>query len=118
MERENFKKTLDLIQNDFLVVSNRLKECIFLISNSEEFEYPIIIATSEKTTIGELAIAANEIGNTLSYYATYLDFLVFNGIIGHEGLANFKEIYDQNSENCCVLVISDDELDVVYIPYV
>lgn len=111
------KAFLDIITADFPIVGDTLKQAIFYIEKSSEFTNPIIIVSEEPTSIGEIVIEKGEFGNSLTYYATYLDFLIEKKIFPVSDVDNFKEVFNTHKDHCCMLIMFQETMNFLYIPY-
>ena len=115
---EEFKRFLDIVTEDFTKVSDSLKQCNYHISISEEYEFPIIVTSEDpENELGEVAIKSGELGNKLNYFASYLDYLISAQVIPKNQISEFKKIYEQNSDHCCLLVIHEVDSKLFFIPY-
>lgn len=115
LEHQRF---IDTIKVDFLHVGEVLRQAVYYIQESSEYECPIIIASDKNTTLGELVVESGELGNALPYYATFVDHLVKVQILPASDLPNFKTLYHKyHKNNCCMLVIFEDTMNFLYVPY-
>ena len=115
---EEFKYFLDIVTEDFRKISDALKQCNYHISSSEEYEYPIIVVSEEnESDFGEIAIKSGELGNSLNYFASYLDYLIAVQMVPRDKIVEFKKVYEENADHCCLLVMSEIDAKLFFIPY-
>lgn len=112
------QKFIDTIKADFLHVGELLRQAVYYIQESSDYECPIIIASDEDTVLGEVVVESGAMGNSLTYYATFVDHLVKTKVLPASDLANFKALYYQHCKhNCCMLVIFEDTMNFLYVSY-
>lgn len=115
---DEYKHFVDKVSKDFYILSKFIKSCNIAISQSEEYDYPITIVSEDSSTnLGELLCKAGQMGNELTYFATYLDFLVKWGILPSKSIFDFKKLYRQHENHCCLLTIYKNEKKVIFMPY-
>ncbi|MDH5474402.1 MAG: hypothetical protein OEX22_01795 [Cyclobacteriaceae bacterium] len=110
-------KYLGTITNDFLVVSETLKEASYQIRKRGFSEYPIFPITKSDVPIGQLLIAKEEMATTWNYNASYLDEFIQRNLVDPEKEAAFKEAYKNPDEFCCLFVVDLDFTRFTFIPY-
>jgi hypothetical protein len=111
------KKLLGLVSQDFVKVSDQLKEASYQIRKRGFSANPIFIATKRATEIGNLLIANGEIENELDYRASFIDEFIQRGLIAAEAVEMFKENYKNPDEYCCLFVIHADFAGFIYVPF-
>lgn len=111
------KNFIDKIYKDFNKVGELIKQAIYHIHNNSDFECPVIIVSDNATNLGSILIKNGECDNTLTYYATYIDFLVQKNVLPISDLLLFKDLYYQHKDYCCILVIFEGNTDFLYVPY-
>jgi hypothetical protein len=111
------KKLLGLVSQDFVKVSDQLKEASYQIRTRGFSTNPIFIATKRATEIGILLIANGDSANELDYRASFMDEFIQRGLIAAEAVEMFKENYKNPDEYCCLFVIHADFAGFVYVPF-
>jgi hypothetical protein len=113
----NHKIFIDKIYTDFVIVGEAIKQSLYHIHNNTDFECPVIIVSDTITDLGDILIKSDENGNILTYYATYIDFLVQKSVLPVSDLLTFKDLYYQHKDHCCMLVVFEGNMDFLYVPY-
>jgi hypothetical protein len=108
---------LGLISQDFVKISDQLKEASYQIRRRGFSENPIFVAVQKDLDLGALLIAKNELENEWAYRASLLDEFVQRGLVGPESIEMFKENYKNPDEYCCLFVIQGDFAGFVFIPF-
>jgi len=109
-------KYLGTISEDFVKVSDTLKEASYQIRKSG-FEYPIFPICKEMQPIGQLLLDNKTLGTTWSYFASFLNEFVQRGLVDPLREEEFKINYKDPDEFCCLFVIDSEFTNYVYIPY-
>ncbi len=112
-------KYLGKISTDFIQVADKLKEASYIIRERGNYAYPLFILSFTPVNLGTLFITKGEMQNQGYYYATYLEALVQAQVIDPEKVADFKAVYKDPEEFCCLLVIDVAQgfTNFLYIPY-
>lgn len=108
-------KYLGTITQDFVKVSDHLKEASYLIRNRGFSDYPIFAISKAKLPIGELLIGKADLDLIWNYYASFLDEFVQRKLIDKE--SKFKKTYKNADEFCCLFVVDEKLTSFIYIPY-
>lgn len=111
------RRLLGLISQDFVKISDQLKEASYQIRKRGFSENPIFVAVQNNLDLGILLIAQNELDNEWSYRASFLDEFTQRGLVGPEAVEMFKENYRNPDEYCCLFVIQGDFAGFVFIPF-
>lgn len=111
------KKLLGMVSQDFVQVSDQIKEASYQIRKRGFSEYPIFAISPVDSDIGALLIAREELGNKWNYRASYLQEFVDRRLIGDESIELFHENYRNPEEFCCLFVIYQDFAGFVFVPY-
>jgi hypothetical protein len=98
-------KYLGTITSDFVRVADRLRETAYIIRERGKYDCPIFIIATTPIHLGPLLIDKGEMQNEWYYYATYLEALVQAQLIAPDKQADFKNVYKDPDEFCCLLVI-------------
>ncbi|MGK7391889.1 MAG: hypothetical protein ACNS60_16180 [Candidatus Cyclobacteriaceae bacterium M2_1C_046] len=110
-------KYLGKISQDFVKISDVIKEAAYQIRKRGFSEYPIFPVSKIELPIGALLIAKADLNTEFNYSASYLDEFVEREIVNKEKIDSFKESYKDPDEFCCLFVIDDDFTNFIYIPY-
>lgn len=110
-------KYLGTITQDFIVVSDTLKEASYQIRSRGFSDYPIFPISKTLLPIGQLLIGKEELAVNWNYYTTYVDEFVQRNIIDKSKLEDFKKAYKDPDEFCCLFVVDNDFTNFLFIPY-
>lgn len=110
-------KYLGTIRKDFVIVAESLREASFQVRNRGFSDYPIFPISKSDQQIGQLLYAKNEVATDWNYFITYLDEFIQRKLIEKDKVAEFKKIYKDPDEFCCLFVIDKDFNNIVFIPY-
>jgi hypothetical protein len=110
-------KYLGTVSQDFVKISDNIKEASYQIRKRGFSEYPVFIIAKTEIPIGQLLFKKDEVNTIWNYYVTYVDEFVERKIIEKDKLDLFKESYKNPEEFCCLFVIDEDFTNFVYIPY-
>ncbi len=111
------KRLLGLISQDFVKVSDQLKEASYQIRKRGFSEHPIFVAVQKEIDLGILLINKTELENEWAYRASYIDEFIQRGLVGLESVELFKENYRHPDEFCCLFVVQNDFAGFVFIPF-
>ena len=109
-------KFLGSISQDFVKVSDTLKEASYQISKAG-FEFPIFPICKEEQPIGQILLQRSVNGTDWHYYASFLDEFIQRGMVLSDKVEDFKMAYKDPDEFCCLFVIDVEFTKFVYIPY-
>ena len=116
--KETNQKVLEALKDDFAKVSDCIKKASIIISNLENYEYPIVVVTrNAQIDIGSLFIEKDRLGNEWNYYFSHLDILLSNNVIQGDMVQKFKTAYKDPMEYCCLMSLDYDLTGFIYIPY-
>jgi hypothetical protein len=110
-------KYLGTITKDFVVVSETIKEASYQVRKRGFSDFPIFPISKDEVPIGNLLIAKNEVGINWNYHITYIDEFVHRKIIGEDKVDEFKQVYKDPDEFCCLFVIDKEFTNFVFVPY-
>jgi hypothetical protein len=110
-------KYLGTVSQDFVKISDQIKEASYQIRKRGFSDFPIFIISKSEIPIGQLLFSKNEIGTIWNYYVTYIDEFVQRKIIEEQKIELFKDSYKDPDEFCCLFVIDGDFTNFVFIPY-
>lgn len=111
------KKLLGLISQDFVKVSDQLKEASYQIRKRGFSEHPIFVVSRDETELGLLLIGREELANKWNYRASFLQEFVDRNLVGQESVELYKENYKNPDEYCCLFVIEGDFAGFIFVPY-
>lgn len=111
------KKIMGLVSEDFIKVSDQLKEASYQIRKRGFSENPIFVLAYTDVDLGLLLIGAGELGNRYSYRASYMQEFVERKLIGEESILLFKENYKNPDEYCCLFALIGDFSGFIYVPF-
>ena len=110
-------KYLGTITQDFVKVSDNLKEASYHIRDRKFSLYPIFAIGKTEIPIGQPLIKAGEIGNSWNYNASFLDEFVQRELVEKDKQAAFEEAYKNTDEFCCLFVVDKEFTKFIFIPY-
>lgn len=108
---------LESIRIDLEQVGEQLRELARRIIDEGISEYPVFIASDEMVDIGKAIFDRDLVQVNWFYHVSILEDFVRKGIIQREKLANFRRAYDDPMQKACILVITADSTQVVFVPY-
>jgi hypothetical protein len=112
------KKQLGVITEDFIKVSDHLKEASYQIKSRKYSEFPIFIATvSDVPLLGDTLFYKEDFGTHYEYKASFIEEFLQRDIVGKESEGLFKENYRDSEEYCCLFVMDGKFASFVYIPF-
>ena len=110
-------KLMGKISQDFVKVSDGIKEASYLIRKNGYTEYPIFIVSDVQIHYGSLLIAQGQCDNEKNYTASYLEIFEKSDLLSPEGAEVFKENFKNPDEFCCLFYISQEFTNFVFLPY-
>ena len=110
-------KYLGQITQDFVLVSNTLKEAAYQLKSRKISEYPIFAISKTEVPIGQLLIGKAEMNLKWNYYFSFLEEFVQRELIQEDAIELFQNTYRDSDEFCCLFVVEQDFVNFVYIPY-
>ena len=110
-------KMMGAISQDFLKVSDLLKESSYQIRKRGFSDFPIFPISKLESPIGQVLYPKETLDTNWNYNVTYLDEFIQRQIIETEKEEDFKSSYKNPDEFCCLFVMDDDFTNFVYIPY-
>ena len=111
------KKIMGLVSEDFIKVSDQLKEASYQIRKRGFSENPIFVMSYTEVDLGALLIDANELANRYSYRASFMQEFVDRKLIGEESILLFKENFKNPDEYCCLFALVGDFSGFIFVPY-
>jgi hypothetical protein len=110
-------KYLGTVSQDFVKISDHIKEASYQIRKRGFSDYPIFIISKGEIPIGQLLFKREEVDTKWNYYVTYINEFVERKIIEKDKIELFKESYKNPEEFCCLFVIDGEFTNFIYIPY-
>lgn len=110
-------KYLGTISKDFVIVSETIKEASYQVRKQGFSDYPIFPISKKDVSIGQLLIAKQDAAIEWNYNITYIDEFVQRKIVAEDKLDDFKKIYKDPEEFCCLFVMDGDFTRFLFIPY-
>jgi len=110
-------KRLGQITENFIKVSDTLKEAAYQLQVREISDYPLFVLCDEKPEVGKPLFEKGQFD--LDYYInfSFLDEFVQRGLVDKEKLESFLGTYKDPEEFACFFVVFKDFINFVYIPY-
>ena len=110
-------KYLGTVSQDFIKVSDYIKEASYQIRKRGYSDFPIFLISKTDISIGQLLYKKDEVGTDWNYFVTYLDEFIERKIIDKEKVAEFRDSYKNPDEFCCLFVIDGQFTKFIFIPY-
>jgi len=110
-------KYLGTISQDFVQVSDLLKEASYQMRQRKISDYPIFPVSKTVIPVGQLILAMEKTGRAWNYSISLLDEFVQRNIVEVEKVAEFTAAYKNPDEFCCLFVVDGDFTNFVFIPY-
>lgn len=110
-------KYLGSITQDFVLVSDTLKEASYQIRKRDFSDFPIFPIAKFEIPIGQLLIAKEDLAINWNYNASFLNEFVQREIVSEEKIEEFKANYKDPDEFCCLFVVDDNFTNFIFIPY-
>ena len=110
-------KYLGTISSDFVKISEYVKEASYQIRKRGFSDFPVFPISKGGTIIGSLLYKKEDLGLEWNYYVTYLEDFVQQKIIKKEKSDDFKSVYKNPDEFCCLFVIDKEFTNFLFIPY-
>ena len=111
------QKLMGYISQDFIKVSDQLKEASYQIRKRGFSDFPIFIVTNSEVELGALLIDRTELTNNYAYRASFMQEFVDRKLIGEESVLMFTENYKNADEYCCLFVLIGEFSGFVFVPY-
>jgi hypothetical protein len=110
-------KYLGTITQDFIKVSDNLKEASYQIVSRNFSKFPIFPIAKAEIGVGQILIKKSELDTAWNYSASYLDEFVARQLVEEKNLDAFKEAYKNPEEFCCLFVVDEKFTKFIFIPY-
>lgn len=110
-------KYLGIISEDFVQVSDIVKEACYQVRARKISDYPIVVACRVVQPIGGLFIPSGQYDLVFNYSLSYVGEFVDRELMDDEGLTAFQQAYKDPDEYCCLFVVEETFTNFVFIPY-
>ena len=110
-------KYLGTITRDFVKIAQTISEASYHVRKRKISDFPIFPICKIKQPVGALLLGRKELDLDWHYYASFLEEFLQRGLVDHDYLADFKAVYKNPEEFCCLFVIDEDFTNFVFIPY-
>ena len=114
----SFETQLNALKADIDFFSQSIKEVALDMVKEGFTQFPVFIASEHAVKIGELILARADFARDNDIYASTLEEMVDRNVITAPKLADFKQNYKSHKTHCCVLWLTPNSAQFVYIPYV
>jgi Mg2+/Co2+ transporter CorC len=105
------------LQKDFRTIATDLEEIVDKILEEGITRYPVFIAAKQKIVLG-IQIYERVASNLhFDFYLSPIEELIRKGVIRTEALQEFKDAYKNPLDTACVILISDNEYNFIFLPY-
>lgn len=108
-------KFLGKISSDFVKVSDMIKEASYLIRSRKISDFPVFPMSQTQIPIGSILYEAGKLENNWHYYASYMEEFIQRKLIEKE--EEFKAIYKDPDEFCCLFIVDPEFTNFTFIPY-
>ncbi|SDL99622.1 hypothetical protein SAMN05421823_109232 [Catalinimonas alkaloidigena] len=110
-------KYLGTISADFAVIAETLKEASYQLRKRNISQYPIFPICKEELPIGALLVDRKELVLKWNFYFSFLEEFVQRKLVEEDKVQDFKEVYKDADEFCCLFVVDVEFTNFVFLPY-
>jgi hypothetical protein len=110
-------KYMGVISGDFVKVADFLKDASYQIKSRGYSDFPIFPICRQHTEIGQTLIPKGHLDTTWNYNISFLDEFIQRELVTKENMEEFKAVFKNPDEFCCLFVIDYDFTNFVFIPY-
>lgn len=110
-------KFLGEITQDFVKISDNLKEASYQIRKNGFSGYPVFPMAKTELPIGQLLYGKAEFNLDWNYYASFLEEFIESELIREERAEAFRQTYKDPDEFCCIFLVDHRMTGFIYIPY-
>jgi hypothetical protein len=110
-------KYLGTITKDFAMVAETLKEASYQIRKRGFSNYPIFPISKSDPGVVKLLIDKHNAAIAWNIHVTYLDEFIQRKLVDEKKQEDFKKVYKDPDEFCCLFVIDNDFTKFIFIPY-
>ncbi len=108
-------KFLGTISSDFVKVADLLKEAAYQVKRRDISDFPIFPVSKTELPIGSILYEKGKMENDWNYYISFMEEFIQREIITNE--SDFKGIYKDPEEFCCLFIVEEDFTNFLFIPY-
>jgi hypothetical protein len=109
-------KYLGRISSDFVKVADLIKEASYQLRKRKISEFPIFPVSLVGLPIGSILYEKGKIdGNQWNYYASFLEEFEQRQLV--EKPEEFKQVYKNPDEFCCLFIVDESFTNFIFIPY-
>ncbi len=108
-------KYLGKISADFVKVADLLKEASYQIIRRGFSKFPIFPVSKTEIPIGSKLYDRGQLENDWIYNASFMEEFMQRELIKSE--SDFKSIYKDPDEFCCLFVVDEGFTNFIFIPY-
>ncbi|MES2380975.1 MAG: hypothetical protein V4538_08035 [Bacteroidota bacterium] len=112
-----FETQLNALKADIDFYTESVKEVAIEMVKENFTQFPIFLASAHEVKIGELILSMRDFARDNDIYASTLEELVERKVIAEDKVAEFKTAYKNYKKFCCVLWLTPQTAQFVYIPY-
>ena len=105
-------KFLGEITQDFIKISDNIKEASYQIRKNGFSDFPIFPISKVDLPMGQLLYSKD-----WNYYASFLDEFIQRKLIDKDRKEAFKRSYKDPDEFCCMFLVDERMMSFIYIPY-
>ena len=109
-------KYLGTISKDFVQVADTLKEASYLLRKRNISSHPVFPASKEPLPVGAELLPATD-GREWIFNISFLDEMIQRKLIDADKVEEFKAVYKNPDEFCCLFVIDKTFINFVFIPF-
>lgn len=111
-------KYLGIITRDFVKVANTLKEASYQLRIRHISPHPIFVVSKAPTAIGQLLIGRADFPDLEWNYAfSFLSEFEQRELVAQDRIEDFKQVYKNPDEFCCLFVIDSAFVNFIFLPY-
>lgn len=110
-------KQLGKITEDFVKISDVLKESSYQIRTRKYSDHPIFVISDQELDLGLPLIKKGERENKWNYNAALPEHFIEKEIIELEKYEEFVGIYKDPEEYCCLFVVLPNFNSFIFLPY-
>ena len=110
-------KYLGTISQDFVKISDLLKEASYQMRQRKISDYPIFPISKTTIQLGQALLERETTGRAWHYNISLLEEFLQRNVVEPDKVDEFKAAYKDPDEFCCLFVVDDDFTNFVFIPY-
>lgn len=110
-------KYLGTITGDFIKITDTLKEASYQLRVRKISDHPIFPISKQFLKVGQLLIGKDEADLQWNFNFSFLENIVGYDIVEEDKIEDFLSTYKDPDEFACLLVIDNEFMNFIYIPY-